>query len=278
MIALALVACAGSPPVHRQPTERPATVIAPEARAGERLPVVFAFHGRGGRPLNQVAVWEPIARRERFVLVVPHQLSDESWFLNGEPGLPLGEHLDLGIFDDLLARVAAQHSIDPDRVFVSGFSLGGMFTHQLACDRSERLAGIAVVGATLESAQVASCAGGPLPVMHIQGTDDHWDGARMTERGQTGVFVPVSENVAFWSARNGCEPGAMRSIEDRVVDGTRATVQEHTCARAPLRTIGIEGGGHFWPGMPIRTPGASRDFSASEEIWSFFAAVPARGR
>ncbi|MBT6204375.1 MAG: hypothetical protein HOI34_11835, partial [Rhodospirillaceae bacterium] len=40
-------------------------------------------------------------------------------------------------------RLVADSTADPDRVFVTGPSNGGMMTLRLACDRAGRIAGIA---------------------------------------------------------------------------------------------------------------------------------------
>lgn len=267
MIALALLTCGAPRP--SAPASSAPIVVVPAGRPGP-MPLVVAYHGNGGRPENLVAVWGPVARREGFVLIAPRVPDAESWFIDRRPGMPLEQQFDLTRFDALVDDALARHPIDPDRVYVVGFSLGGMYTHQLACDRSERIAGFGVVGTTLERSQLEHCGGQPRPMMHIQGTEDGWDGLERTDRGLVGRYVSVAEHLAFWAGRNGCAPGEAVALPDTVADGTRSTRQDHVCATAPLRAIRVDGGGHFWPGMDIQRPGAARDFSAAEALWSFF--------
>ncbi len=56
---------------------------------------------------------------------------------------------DVAYLDGVLNRVLASHGVDRTRVLLAGFSNGGMMAYRYACERSSRIAGLAVVAATL---------------------------------------------------------------------------------------------------------------------------------
>jgi polyhydroxybutyrate depolymerase len=122
----------------------------------------------------------------------------------------------------------------------------------------------------------------PVPMLIIHGTED-----RIVPSDAFSVFagakyrvLPIEETIAYWVRRNRSEAEAIRSeLPDLDPDdGTRAVLFRHAAQSggAETRYYQVLGGGHTWPGGTERAPGlvvgkTSRDFSASEAIWSFFS-------
>jgi len=103
---------------------------------GSRWPLVLFLHGAGGRggDLKEVEQCEPPASISQgkafpFVLVSPQCPSHGTW--NPSVLLHLADH------------VVQSYCIDPERVYVTGYSMGGAGTWDLAVAAPERFAAIA---------------------------------------------------------------------------------------------------------------------------------------
>src|SRR6185503_17547684 len=106
-----------------------------------------------------------------------------------------------------LDELERTHRVDPDRVFATGISNGGMMAGRLACDLPGRFAAIAPVAATLAT----SCdRAEPVSVLHIHGTADMSVpiAGGFGPRALTPVdHLPLEEVLARWRAIDGCTGG-----------------------------------------------------------------------
>lgn len=109
-----------------------------EADAEKKWPLVIFLHGAGERGDNLEAVKKhgppklvSEGRKFPFILVSP-QCPKDQWWPN-EPVLELLDHLQ------------ATHRVDPDRVILTGLSMGGYGTWAFATRAPERFAAIAPV-------------------------------------------------------------------------------------------------------------------------------------
>ena len=125
---------------------------------GERLPVLFLWHWLGGSAngfLTQGNV-QAAVDRYRFVAVIPEKKGDVAivipfvrsidmvWpYLTSSTPARVAE--EVTFFDDMLACVAAQYSIDEDCISSVGVSAGALWTSQLRLARSTRLASAIVL-------------------------------------------------------------------------------------------------------------------------------------
>jgi polyhydroxybutyrate depolymerase len=113
---------------------------------------------------------DDVADREGFVTVYPDGLGVlGTWNGGGCCGYAVQNDVDdVGFVTALLDHLEQALCIDRARVFASGMSNGGIFSHRLACEQSERIAAIAPVAGTL---MIESCAPSrSVSVMHIHGS------------------------------------------------------------------------------------------------------------
>ena len=81
-----------------------------------------------------------------FILVYPQALEDPNddnstnW-LHKEPT----DHKDIFFVEALIDTIATQYNIDTTRVYACGYSLGGMFSYELACQLNHKIAAISSV-------------------------------------------------------------------------------------------------------------------------------------
>lgn len=116
--------------------------VPPRLRGGtEKVPLVFYFHGIGCVPLYgaEQSGWHDIADREGFIVVYPKPAVNKMWNVWDDPVLPSDHAFILALLDYLKQT----YPIDETRVYVTGFSMGGMMTHALACAWPELFAAAA---------------------------------------------------------------------------------------------------------------------------------------
>ena len=83
--------------------------------------------------------WHDIADRENFIVVYPKPARNQAWNIWDEPGMPSDQAFVLA----LLEHMKRTYAIDESRVYISGFSMGGMMTNALACAYPELFAAAA---------------------------------------------------------------------------------------------------------------------------------------
>lgn len=257
--------------------------------AAKALPVVIAFHGGGGNPESMVRLSGLNAKSDQagFIVVYPYGTGRlENQFLTFNGGGCCGYAMERQIDDvaftrALLDDLATVAKVDARRVYATGLSNGGIVSHYVASELSDRIAAIAPVGGPLM--MEAPNAKRPVPVMHFHGTADEFApfkggyGKGSFGRGK-GVtdFRSVEHTIQAWVKVNGCGPEPkIEPLPDIAADGMKVTRKTWTGARdgGEVVLIEIEGGGHTWPGMEpiVKQLGPStKDISANDLMWEFF--------
>ncbi|MEZ4237058.1 MAG: hypothetical protein R3F59_13075 [Myxococcota bacterium] len=145
--------------------------------------------------------------------------------------------------------------IDRDRVFATGFSMGGYFSHHLGCAGPPVIRAIAPhSGGTYPG----DCDDAPMPVMILHGDADP-------------LISPSCGEAAAqeWLRRDGCPAGA--PLEVPVAGGTCAVVTGCTDGSS-VTWCSFEGMDHGWAGSDDWLyGGGTRYEDAAELAWSFFA-------
>lgn len=278
---------------------RPYALWTPETFPGtEARPLLLALHGAGGNSFinASMTLLTSLAAREGFVLAFPEGSGLVPTFNAGGccgyaqlTGIDDVAYL-RAVIDDVGSRTA----IDPARVYVTGFSNGAMMSHRLACELTDRIAGIAAVGGS----PVHRDGGGtvyfdctPLrlvPVLHA--TNDRivpFEGGASSEVPGTN-FLPVRAAIAEIIARNNVSaqpvlisitPATTCYRYGVAADPTRPSAPVELCEVDPVDnydpvTSVAYGGGHSWPGG-LPSPASSsdipvRDFVVNERIAEFF--------
>lgn len=126
------------------------TLPADFAPAGP-VPVVFLYHGLGGTAPGVLdhSDFAALQADHEFILVAPEGANDP----DGEQVFPVDwssmgplydmDNQDLVFFDDMLRCVGEVWDIDPQRVYVTGMSGGGLFSTFVGLNRSEVVAAAA---------------------------------------------------------------------------------------------------------------------------------------
>ncbi len=247
-----------------------------------KIPLVICLHGGGGqgKHMNKLTGFNDIADKKAFAVVYPDGIK-KGW----NDGREINKHVvDGKVVDDvkflsvLINSLVAKYNIDSSRVFVTGISNGGIMSFRLACELSDKIAGIAAVAASMTEYESKNCnIPHSIPVMIIFGDEDPlvpFDGGEIM--GKRGKVIPVNETVNFWIKNNGCSENFSDHLSfDNEDDETKADKYIYK-GNADVVYWLIQGGGHTWPGgwqyLPKFLVGrTSKELNASEEIWNFFS-------
>ncbi len=226
-------------------TTREMIVYAPPGIEQNR-PLVISMHGLSQTMNDQVnqTQFKKVAEANNFVIVFP-QAIDNSWQLWGTGDTDFI----LAIIDEMNTR----YGIDRDRVYLSGFSMGGMMTYYAATQIADNIAAFApVTGFLMDGPNTNSSR--PIPIIHVHGMDD--------------TYVPysrVQECLDAWIERNGC-PTTPEVIQPYPANNTETqTSKKHWGPGkegVEIEFISLEGVGHWYKDDP-------NSVFTSQEIWNF---------
>lgn len=147
--------------------------------------LVIACHG-----MNQSAEWHDsnskwtaVSDTAKFVLVFPEGI-DKGWDISG--------NRDVDFVSAIIDKMEQEHNINTGRVYLTGFSMGGMFTYHCANRIPEKIAAfVPVSGYPMWDKSAYSSR--PVPIMHVHGTGD-----------DVCVFSGVQPTLDNWIKRNEC--------------------------------------------------------------------------
>ena len=119
----------------------------PELVGTDPVPLLIALHGAGdsGPGMKRAAGLDKESDRRGFMVAYP-SATGVNWAEGCDCVRPDIEGVDdVGFIDAMIEDIAVKRPLDRDRIYVIGYSQGGLFSQHLACERSDRLAGVATV-------------------------------------------------------------------------------------------------------------------------------------
>ncbi len=130
-----------------------------------KSPLLISCHGMDQDPNYQQSNthWEAVADTAGFVVVYPRGGTGMStWDISGEK--------DTKWVVQIIEQMVKEYDIDQKRVYLSGFSMGGMFTYHAMSKIADKIAAFAPTSGT--NVMGASKAMRPVPIIHPHGTSD----------------------------------------------------------------------------------------------------------
>ena len=260
----------------------PTEIFQPEGRDVARMAVVIDLHGLDSNGPGQAALtrFRELADREGFVVAEPSApvglLGVTGWEI---AALDEPDRDDVGAMNQLIEVLVDDHCVDPDRIFIAGYSSGGFLAAELACRPGSRVAAIMAVAGfhTPEPCERH------VPTLVVHGTADP-----IVPLGPNGMSLVVDdamppaaiellassieEEVAMSALGAGCDdPPTSTELADDITELSYAGC----VGDANHKLVLVEGGGHTWPGAaPSADEGfvgpTTANFDATEAGWAFF--------
>jgi poly(3-hydroxybutyrate) depolymerase len=178
--------------------------------------MVITLHGLGDNMSNFSTLgFNYIADTANIIVVVPQAIDDPTlasfygvgngtaW--NSGAGFsgfyPNSSVDDVGFLNSLIDTIKVNFSIDPSRVYMCGFSMGGFMTERMALQSNKEIAAFVSMSGTFGSAIAFQSAGRSVPVAHFHGTSD----ATVAYTGDSYGIDPDSL-IHYWVLNNSCNP------------------------------------------------------------------------
>lgn len=221
----------------------------PDVEGSDALPLVIALHGSGdsGPGFKKGAGLDREADRRGFLAAYP-TASGVNWAEGCNCTRPdLDGVDDVGFIDSVIEHVSSQHPVDENRIYVIGFSQGGLFSQRLACQRSTTFAGVATVAGMMSIPVSLACQPPGSPDMML--LHGEADTVLPLAGVPSGLYATLSvlDTFHFWRNRLGCPLGTQTTTEHG--NGVARDVYRTPACRdgARVRVDIMRATGHVWP-------------------------------
>jgi polyhydroxybutyrate depolymerase len=259
--------------------------VPPGYNGKDAVPLVVVLHGSNasGMVMRIYTGFNELADRKNFIVVYPDSVGP--YWNDGRVDMSSVSFKanidDVGFISNLIDHIASNYRVDTKRVYLAGFSNGGMMALRLGIVISGKVAAVASVCGLLPKHLSYLAPARPVPVMIIHGTDDPivpCGGGKLDRKH--GEVLSAVDTASYWSEKNKCSSRmGVEVLPDRAPDdGTVVFRVSNECLNSDREVIllTIQGGGHTWPGASIVLPRdksgkTCMDFSATETIWDFFS-------
>lgn len=264
------------------------------------MPLLVVFHGHGetASAIAAITGFDRLADADGFLVAYPQGV-DRSW--NDGRGTTAAARLgvdDVSFTHQVIRQIEQAFPVDRSRVYVAGFSNGGVLVQRLGCELSGEVAAIASVSGLMATSVAPTChPTRPMPAMLVAGTSD----PVMPYAGGTvnstvgGTVLSAEATVALWASLDGCQSSSRTTFGAAPGDGSAVVLRTFAGCRAgsSVELASVIGGVHTWPGgvqsppsllrpgllgvslfglnSGLRAPAPSKAFRATTAIWSFLA-------
>ncbi len=157
--------------------ERQAIMALPATANTNPAPVVFLFHGHGGRMEQAFKMYSMKQHWPEAIVVCPQglntpgMLTDPEGKRAGWQSLPQQqEDRDIRFFDEILVTLKQEFKVDEQRIYASGHSNGAAFTYLLWATRGDVFAAVAPCAGVIRPEMLTLLK--PKPAMILAGEQD----------------------------------------------------------------------------------------------------------
>ncbi len=172
------------------------------------IPLLFVFHGGGGNALQMERGlgFTDIARKDGFIVVYPNGIGG-NWNDGRDDDFSKAHKEkidDLSFVKAIIDSISKAYPIDQKRIYATGISNGGIFSHYVGANLADKFAAIApVVGGIADPFSSRFDPSEPVSVLVIQGTDDKlvpYDGGGIGfgRRNNRGKIISTDKAIDLW--------------------------------------------------------------------------------
>jgi polyhydroxybutyrate depolymerase len=236
--------------------ERTWTLHAPPGyRPGTPTPLVVALHGtsQSVEGLAEASGLTALADKEGFLVAYPKALNTQ-FSRVAEQGD------DVSFVRALVAQLVGKWSVDPARVYATGFSSGAEMAYSLGVEAAEVFAAVGPVSGSFTGGPAASDPNykpsRPVSVITFIGRDD---------RNSSRIYSGLTR----WQRNLGCQVGDPVWVDPaKTVNRTTSTCADGS----EVVDYTVNGMSHSWPSAT----GFKAAVDGTVAMWEFFAAHPRR--
>jgi polyhydroxybutyrate depolymerase len=260
------------------------------ASATTAMPFVYVFHGanQDGSELFDMTQYSTLADSEGIAVVFPDgqgttsatsttalnpwSVSDNGAAVCGAGSLVSNPNaVDFVFMDAIRADVVQDQCLDAQHTFATGFSMGGYFTHHIACDRTDIRAAAPHSGGTLAS--LGACKTGHVPIIIFHGTADPLI-APGCDDPNSPAQLGFPPSATLWAQKNGCKATYVTTPANGTAGGDGQCYLYDGCpADGQVELCTFTNMSHAWAGAPVCPSciGSGATYASATQLeWSFF--------
>lgn len=251
-------------------------------------PLVIVLHGAfsTARQTEQETGFSLLADAENFIVAYPEGIGLFGFLQHWNAGHCCGRAAAVGVDDvgfiaKVIDQAAERLNVDRQRVYLVGMSNGGMLAYRFAAERTDSLAGVAVVAGAMGSVSGTQPLWqlpqprGRLPLLIVHGTADTvipWTGGLPPAKRNGRAFLPGATAAEFWRRHNDC--GGAPAVVEAIPDSLQRLVWEGCQEESGVEVDLVQEWGHLWPGRHfidrLSPDDPLHDYDATRRIWDFF--------
>ena len=253
------------------------------------LPLVVVIHGAfsTAKEIEKETGFSVLADQEGFVVLYPNGMGIFGFLQHWNAGHCCGKAAadnidDVGFVSATIEDVCSLVNVDRSRIYMVGFSNGGMLTYRFGAEHPEMVAAIAPLAASIGGKPSPESTAWripspklPLPVIIFHGmADDNvpYRGGSVKGKPKARQYFSVAESLGFWVKHNGCKvPSLARDLYDGSVN---QEIWNNCKNGSEVRLYTLKNWGHIWPGKyftaELDADNPIKVFDAAEIIWRFF--------
>jgi len=226
-------------------------------------PLVISLHGMNLSAAHQQSTtnWDGVADTAKFVVAYP-QSDGTTWDIGG--------NTDLNFIKAIIADMGSRYSIDLNRVYLSGFSMGGMLTYHAMNNMDGVFAAFGPVSGYMSTATTSSR---PVPLLHIHGTSDGVVPYLAGNSGATGGYFPgIASIIAGWVTKNKCAttPATTTPYPAGKTNNNSKKLYSGCDNGVEVGLISLDGKDHYHSNDPAGV-------YSTLELWNFFKKYSLKG-
>ncbi len=243
-------------------------------------PMLFNFHGGGDVISSYMSSVDmrSIADANQFILVYPQAIPDPgnggatSWMHKSPTS-----HNDVPFVQAIIDTVSSNYSVDANRIYACGYSLGGEFSYELACQLNTKIAAIGVVARTMGSSTYSNCSPvHPTGIITILGTADTISDYNGMSYAGIQYYESADDVHNYWAVSNDCNTVPIVETLPNTNTSDGSSVERYMWTNSDgckyVEHLKVINGGHDWPGSF-----GNMDINASQEIWDFVSRYDING-
>ena len=183
--------------------------------------------------------------------------NEGAWQLNTDAD----SYQDIDYIDAIITDIGASYPLDETKFYAVGYSLGSMFSYEIACQMSDRFAAIASFAGTMPVTMKSCNPERNVSIMHIHGLVDpiidYGNTWEWKDWDSVGAMRDVPGLLQFWRDRYQCQNETFTEK-----GGEAHFIYDNCDQRARVEHYRLAEKGHGWPQM-------LSDISTHRVIWSF---------